>query len=88
MSSLVLIYFLALRPINPFRLSQMLIKEQIPRGLRPGNKKPAQYHYWLMQEAPKKASRLPQLTKRNARMLSLNRHLRRLEASIGPEEAR
>lgn len=64
------------------------IKNQIPRGLRPGVKKNTSYHWWLIPEAPRKASRLPQLNRPNTRLAATNRHLRRLEGSIGPEEAR
>lgn len=63
------------------------IKFQIPRGLRLGVKKPASYHWWLIPEMPRKASRLPQLNRRNDRQLAVNTALRRLEGSANPEGA-
>lgn len=63
------------------------IKNQTPRGLMPNQKKQP-FHWWLIPEAPRKASRLPQLNRLNTRLAATNRYLRRLEGSIGPEEAR
>lgn len=63
----------------------MQIKEQVPRGLRPGKKKSNAYHYWLQTEEPRKASRLPQLTKRNSRLSATNYTARLMEGSANPE---
>ncbi len=64
----------------------MRIKTQVPRGLRQG-KRPAAYHWWLVPELPRKASRLPQLNKRNDRLKAVILALRRMEGSVYPETA-
>lgn len=61
------------------------IKFQIPRGLRQGKKKSAAYHWWLIPEQPRKASRLPQLNKANSRQKAVTLFLRRLDGSANPE---
>lgn len=57
------------------------IKFQIPRGLvkRKETKKP--YHWWLVEEPPRKAGRLAQLSRRNSRMRLIVHQRRRAEGS-------
>lgn len=62
----------------------MQIKFEIPRGLRKQGKK-SSYHWWMVSDAPRKASRLPQMTRRNTRQLITNLGLRRMEGSANPE---
>lgn len=46
----------------------MKIKYQVPRGLRPENKKRrSPYHWWLVEKPTKKQGRLAQLNKRNTK---------------------
>lgn len=63
----------------------MKIKYQVPRGLRQGIKESSAYHWWLVPESPRKASRLPQMNRRNIRQLVTNLGLRRLEGSVERE---
>ncbi len=62
----------------------MKIKYQVPRGLR-AKKKTTAFHWWLVPEKSKKASRLPQLNRRNASRLAANLAARRLEGSANTE---